>query len=278
MTPDQLAAWGIDLDRYQAYDTNNPVEIFDTIETMVPQLIEQGMNLRLIGIDSITNIQGIQSMSADSVEDQLRADSARTIQNGLSRILPMLRKYKVSIMITAQVRAEQDPNKAKYTPTKMAGGFYLQHAAEYFIDISKDGRAESKKDMEGNELAGSLKDSYDEVDATGHKIRIRMMGNSCGPAGRSGVVTVDYSKGFINQHEEVFMLAVNRRIFSRPNNRTYTYKDKRWTSKDEALQAVKASVELQQEIIKELRRQDIEKDYSSIPSTALTLEDLDKAD
>lgn len=276
MTPTQLESWGIDLDRYQAYDTRDPKAIFDTIETMIPEMIENGDNIKLVVIDSITNIRGLMSLDAGSVEDQFRADNARTVQAGLDRVVDMLRRHKICLLLTAQQRAEQDANKAKYTPTKMAGGFYLLHTAEYIINIARDNDSDNKKDLEGNKLEGALKDLHDVSDTTGHKIRFKMTGNSCGPAGRTGLVTVDYAKGFINQHEEVFMLAINRRIFSRPNNRTYTYKDKKWSSYAEALQAVKNSPDLQAEIIKELRRQDIEKDFSRIPATDLELSDLDK--
>jgi hypothetical protein len=60
-------------------------------------------------------------------------------------------------------------------------------------------------------------------EATAHKIRMTMKGNSLGPTGRKGVMTFDYQDGLINQHEEIFTLGKNRGIVEQPTTKTYTY-------------------------------------------------------
>lgn len=276
MTPDQLKRWGVDIDRYQAYETQDPSEIFDTICTLVPQLVKDGYKIGLVGIDSVSNILGRNLLAADSVDQQLRGDQAKTIQDGLSRCISVFRKLRIPLVMTAQVRAEQDPNKAKFNPYTMAGGYYLKHSAEYFIKISKanDTKAGDKEDMDGNKFELDLKDLDGGKEATGHKIKVEMTGNSCGPAGRTAKFTVDYSKGIINQHEEIFLLGYNRRIIARPNQKVYTFDGVKWNGIKEAVTAIRDSTELQSKIIRELRRQDIEKDYPALAPTEKSLEEL----
>jgi hypothetical protein len=262
MTPKQLVSWGIDTNRYQAFEINTP-DLFDDIQREIPRLVEAGAKIGMVIIDSLSNILGMNAVNQDSVETQLRGDQAKTIQTGLSRIIALFRVYKIPLVLTAQVRAEQDPNKAKYNPYTMAGGFYLKHTAEYFIKISRDNSKEGKEDLQGNVFLSELKDTLGDAEATGHKIKLEMTGNSCGPVGRSASITVDYRRGFINQHEEVFLLGRGRGLIDWAG-KTYSYKDRKWVGKATCLQALKEDPVLCKEIVDELIRQDREQDYPQL--------------
>lgn len=264
LSPAQAKAWGIDRDRYVAYSTNDPVLIFDGIAKDVKALIQDGMKLKLVIIDSLSNIKGRQAIAADTVDQQLVGDEARTVKAGLKQILDVQRDHNFAVILTTQISVEMDPNEQRRTGSKVKMNlpFYAQHFCEYFMYIERDHTKEGKTDLSGNEFKDESKgDIFDNAEQTGHKIRFKMKDSSLGPKGRSGELTFDYNKGIINIHEEVFTLAKNRGIFTMPNNRTYIFGEKQWTSKDACLTAIKEDTELQKAIITELKKQDLAGKY-----------------
>jgi hypothetical protein len=96
-----------------------------------------------------------------------------------------------------------------------------------------------------------------------------MVDSSFGPKGRVAEFSFDYHKGIINQHEEVFLLGVNRGIIHKPNNLTYSFGGKDYRGKPATLEALKNDQKMREDIMKELRRQDVLGDYSSIPAAVL---------
>lgn len=262
LTDAQAALWGIDRDRYMAFDVNAPALVFDAIEKDVAAMCQDGMPLKLIVIDSITGIQGRRAMNATSIDVQQIGDHALTIQEGLKRILPIQRKYKIAIVLTCHVRAEMDMLEQKRgNKVKMAASFGVQHHAEYFMMVEPNRNAEGRTDLSGNEFRnenlGDLRKDGGKGEQTGHKIRVCMKDSSLGPKGRVGEFTLDYHNGIQNVHEEVFLLAANRGVLDRPNNTSYVFGDKKWVGKQACLDALRESPELQRQILAELRLRDI---------------------
>ena len=259
-SPEQLQAWGIDLDRYKGYDVNSPDLIFDAIATKIPALIQKGLNVRMIVIDSLTGIMGRRAMNADSIMTQQIGDNAITIQEGLKMILPIQRKYGIAGVFTTQVRAEMDQlEQRRGNKVKMAASFGVQHHCEYFAYVEMDKTKDARSDLLGNGFTNeNLKDLNDNEEKTGHKIRVQMKDSSMGPKGRVGEFTLDYDRGIVNTHEEVFLLGSNRGVIDRPNNLTYSFGDRKWAGKPAMLQALKEDRDLYEAVLKELRRRDME--------------------
>lgn len=258
MTGKQAQIWGIDPSRYICYSTNKPNEIFDRIEHDIAGMCDEGMPLKLLVIDSITGIMGRRALNADTIDTQQIGDDAKTQGDGLKRILPVLRKHKITCILNAHVRAELDMGEQmRGNKVKMAAAWQLQHFAEYFVYVEPNRSKEGKTDLLGNKLEDdSVTDMMDKAERTGHKIRATMKDSSCGPKGRVGEFTFDHSKGIVNVHEEVFQLGVNRGIVERPNNVTYRYQGKEWRGKPAFLEALKDNEQLRADIIKELIRRD----------------------
>jgi hypothetical protein len=138
VTPAQLRLWGIDPKRYRAYDTNRPESIFDPIEKNIPLLVQAGVKVRLVIIDSINDILGRRAMNADTILTQQRGDDALTQGDGLKRIKGILRNFGISLILTCQVRAEQDSNEQmKGHFIKLSVPWYIKHSAEYFMMVEK---------------------------------------------------------------------------------------------------------------------------------------------
>ncbi len=267
MTKHSFKLFGIDPERYYGVDTNTPEGIFDYIDKEVVAACEKGHKIKLIVIDSVTDIIGRRAMNATTVMTQQMGDQAATLTNGLQRMRNTLRKYDITLLMVAQERAVLDPVEImRGKKTKMAGAFYLQHFAEYFVYVEPNQAAEGKKDLLGQkfELDG-VKDMMGNSENVGHKIKLQMKDSSVGVAKRVGEFTFNKYRGIVNTHEESFRLASARNVFERPNNRTYILKnwpaegtDSTWNGKEDCLINIKDNPALESELVRRARAMDIE--------------------
>src|SRR5579859_1505632 len=246
-----LALFGIDESRLAVVEGNSPSAVFDQIEKNVGATCEAGGKVKLIIIDSVSSIQGRREMNLDSVEKMTIGDHAQTIQIGLKRILPVIRKYDIALVLICQVRAEMDQTEImRGNKFKMGASFGLQHMAEYFLAVEENKTKDGRSNIHGEALINEeVEDLAGRGEVTGTKIRARMRDNSMGPKGRTGEFTFDFSKGIVNQYEEVFKLGVGRGIVNRPNQLTYEFGGQTWKGKDAFLAALKESQKLQDDII-----------------------------
>jgi len=242
--------WGIDQKRFQAFNVNDPTEIYDRISNEFKDLLEAGMPIKMIIIDSLNGMKGVKRMGKDSVADHLMGDDALTHGIGLKNILPIIRKHKIALICTSHIRANFDAGMYG-PPTKMAGGHAQKHFFEYYIDVRRDNSADSKiEDKEGgNDFRG-------KKELTGHKIYVKLAESSVGVAGRSGEFTLDYKKGLINVGEEIATLAKKYQLVEMPNNRTYIVGDKKYTSKAQFNKALEDDPELANKLLEQIYAMD----------------------
>lgn len=247
----------IDKDRLIIYDTNRPEDIFDRMERDILPMIQEGMPLRMIAIDSITGVAGTKSMGADrSVNDHLIGDQALTIQKGLQKVVPIVRNHKLLFLASAQVRANMDAGQ--YGPKeKMAASWATKHAFEYFINIRRANAAEDKMDIEGNKFEDEeVKDVRGNKDITGHKIMIKMDQSSIGTPGRAALITLDYKNGIINKHEEVFLMGYNTGVITREGTSNYVFKTLKVNGKANFAKKIAEDPELYKAIVAEVKKLD----------------------
>jgi RecA/RadA recombinase len=246
-----LKKFGIDPDRFLPFDVNQPELIFDRIENEIAAACQEGEDIKLIIIDSLTSIQGRRSQNSKSVLDQQIGDHAQTISVGLKRIMPTIRKHKIALIMTDHIRAEMDPKEImRHKTIKMASGWATKHTAEFFCFVEPNQSKEGRVSLAGVEFTDpEIVDFMDKAQLTGRKIRFKVEANSIGVEGRTSEFTLDYNKGITNQYEEVFTLAVNYGILARPNNTTYTYNDKSWRGVVATLTALKDDPVMQRELL-----------------------------
>lgn len=245
----------IDKDLMTIWDTRSPKEIFDRVETDIRAMVQDGMPLGIFAIDSITKIMGVKREGAESVENHLVGDHALTVQIGMDKLVPFLKRNKTLFIGTSQMRGNMDAGK--YGPKeKMAESWDVKHAFEYFVSLKRAGAAEDKADIEGKTFEEDIKDARDNKLLTGHKIFVKMEGSTLGPQGRSGVFTMDYEKGIINQHEEIFWLGKNTGIIKMEGNKTYIYGNQRFNGKKECALAIRDDAKLANAILEEIKKLD----------------------
>jgi RecA/RadA recombinase len=250
----QLAKFGVDAERLVVYDVNTPEEVFDRIEKDINALCQEGAPIKMVVIDSLNHVQGRRSMNADTVMTQQIGDHALTISTGLKRILPVIRRQKIAFICTDHVRAEMDPKEQMRGKTvKPASAWATKHALEVFCYVEPNRSKEGRTTLLGEDLLDETsKDIMDKAEATGHKIRFRVEASSWGVAGRTAEFTLNYDRGVINTHEEVFVLAKNLGIITKPNNQTYQYKDKTWRGIASCLTAIREDGGLYKAILEEI--------------------------
>jgi RecA/RadA recombinase len=275
-TQAKRSVWKIDDNRYIAYDVNHPELIFDKIEKDVAALCQDGAPIKLVAIDSINAIQGRRATNAETIMTQQIGDQALTLQEGFKRILPVQRRYGFAVILTSHVRAEMDmAEQMRGNKVKMGASFGVQHYGEYFMYVEPNRSKEGSSTLLGQKLENeNFTDLMDKAERTGHKIRVCMKKSSLGPKLRTGEFTLDYQKGIINTHEEVFLLGVNRNIFRRPNNRVYEFGNKSWDGKPAMLDAIKNDSELYNSIVSEIKTRDLKGMYALDDERAAVAEEL----
>jgi len=234
--------WGVDQERYMAYDVNEPAYIFDRIKNEILPMVQDGMPLKLLIIDSLQGIQGVKEMNRESMTNHIMGDHAKTVQDGLKMILPVIRRHKIALICTAHIRGNFEAGM--YGPKeKMAGGWAQKHYFEYFVEVKRDGSSASKIEND------DIKDFRGKKEILGHKIYVKMAESSVGVAGRTGQFTLNYTEGLANTEEEIMELSKNLNLIERPNNRTYIVGDQKFNSKDEFVKAIKDQEGLRNQLL-----------------------------
>ena len=259
LTNEDMVKFGIDSERLVVFNTNQPSQIFDRIEHDVAALIQEGLNVKLIIIDSIQGIQGRRTANADSIDQQQIGDLALTLGEGFKRILPTIRDNKIGLVLITQVRAEMDPQKIRQHKTiKAAASYAVQHFGEYFMFVESDKTKAGKTDLLGNEFVNEhLLDVNDRKEKTALKVRVTMVENTFGVAERQGEFTFSYDDGIINTHEEIYLLAVNRGVIERPTNSSYVFENRKWVGERACVEAIKEDTELQNLLLKKIKELDV---------------------
>jgi hypothetical protein len=259
LTEADMAMWGIDPERYVCFQTNRPDEIFDRIETEFMALVQdRQMNLKMVAIDSTSQIQGRRALNSDGIMTQQIGDNAATIQEGLKRILPVQRAIRFGLVLTSHVRAQMDQLEVKRgNKYRIQSSFGQQHVAEYNLFLEPNRNAIGKVDLEGKSFYDErTEDTEGKGEKIAHRIKCKMIDSTMGPKERHGEFTFDYHKGIVNLHEEAFKLGTGYNIIARPNQLTYSFGGKDWKGKPAMIAALKNDPNLCKEVLAELKRRD----------------------
>lgn len=271
LTVETAPLYGIDLDRYQCIQSNDPKDIYNQIANKVEPMLKDGLPLRIMALDSMNGVQGVRAANGEmDIMKQQIGDVAKTNKEGLKAVLELQREYKFALMMTSHVAIEMDPKEQKRgNHFKMGASVGVQHHAEYFMFFEPIKGKMGASDQFGKLLADEGKqDSLGWKDQTAHKIRCTMKGASMGGgAGRHGQFTFSYKGGIINQHEEVHVLGKNRGVIYHPaKDEKSSPNPQMWGIRNHPLVAIrgeenfvdwlKTDKEAQKFILDELRAQD----------------------
>ena len=230
---------GVDVTRLKKWKTNDGAKIFARLcgvphkdaakdprklqtkakKGLLDLIKEQGgaekSGLGLIVLDSIASIQPPLE-AASAVGKSNMALQARFLPPVLRTLSPMLSETGVTLIAINQVRT--NPGQMFGDPTTTPGGAAWKHWCSvmlHFIpSMGKDGK---------------ILDGEDQI---GHMVHARVDKNRGGPPFRKCEFNIQYYKGLVDKNVELAKLACKYGVVERPNNRTYTYKDEKWASKE----------------------------------------------
>jgi RecA/RadA recombinase len=255
----QMEIYGIDWPRLQIVPVNHPADIFDVIEKEINAACQKGTKIKLIIIDSITAIIGRRGTEQESIMTMQRGDLAATLQDGLKQIIGTIRQNKIGLVLTTQIRDEQDPTEImKRKKIKPAAAWATKHFCEYGMYVEAIDSQKGRQTLDGEDLKDlSLTVNNTDGEQIGHRIRAKMTGSTMGPKNRIAEFTVHYKDGFINQQEEIFTLGVGSGAIERPSTTSYVVGDRKWTGAKNMREAIKKEPELAKKILEEVKRRDL---------------------
>lgn len=241
---------GIDMERLDLIRENDGAKIFNglcgipnpktgkVIGGVLPELIElygKESDYGLIVLDSIAGIVPPVEASYD-LGHQNMASLARFLPQALRRVIPLLEKSNIAMIFINQIRV--DPGVKYGNPETSPGGNALKHAEHVMINFNKSTAAEKRIENKNGEPIG-------------HTILTRIDKNRVGLPGRKVEIRIKYKEGVVDHNVELLTLGAGFGLIARPNNRTYIYKDHKWTSKEEVLEGL-SNPELIKELYKDV--------------------------
>ncbi len=248
--PSWAQALGVDMERLDLIRENDGAKIFNglcgipnpktgkVIGGVLPELIEtygKESGYGLIVLDSIAGVVPPVEANYD-LGHQNMASLARFLPQALRRIIPLLEKSNIAMIFINQIRV--DPGVKYGNPETSPGGNALKHAEHVMINFNKSTASEKRIENKNGEPIG-------------HTILTRIDKNRVGLPGRKVEIRIKYKEGVVDHNIELLALGSGFGLIARPNNRTYIYKDHKWTSRDEALENL-AKPEVIKELYKEI--------------------------
>jgi RecA/RadA recombinase len=190
--------------------TNDPVEIFDYWYGELLELLQEGLPLKGIMLDSIRNIVYPKDMKDVSTKFIQGGTGANYLPSVLKRVVPVVRRYNIPTIFVQQVTEELDMFKKLRNPYNIPDGRALKHTGDYFMLVEK---IENKKSIltSGKDMTGS---DYQ----VGHKVRVKIKKNRTGAPYRTAEFTLEYAKGIVNKDEEIYELGKSLNIIRHPIN------------------------------------------------------------
>lgn len=201
--------------RLYVRQSNDPLTIFDYIEGEMQEMIQDGAPIVGIAIDSVKSIRYPKDRKKKSTDMTMGGGGASYLGSALKGVLPVIREHEITTLLVQQVYEEMDEYKKMSNPYIVPDGRALKHFADYMLEVTridtKAGRIEDGKNIYG----GSQQ--------VGHVVRVRGKKNRVGAPFRAGQFSLSYTRGIINQHDELFDLGKALGVIKKPTAVTYQF-------------------------------------------------------
>jgi recombination protein RecA len=224
--PTWAAKQGVDTDRVMVIKTNDAKAIFEgligrvkvnsvtkkvtkSMRGILDHVIEgtdpRFKDLGIIVLDSIAVLNTPLEISADIGKANM-APIPRFLSTELKKLTPVVAQANVAFVGINQVRVNL--GQMFGDPTTSPGGKALKHACSLMLNMAPILSADATvKNSKGEKI--------------GHVVRAKIQKNKVGAPFRQAEYKVEYEKGIVNKHEELFELAVKYGLIERPTNQSY---------------------------------------------------------
>ena len=201
--------------RLYVRQSNDPLLIFDYIEGEMQEMIQDGAPIVGIAIDSVKSIRYPKDRKKKSTDQTMGGGGASYLGSALKGVLPVIRENEITTLLVQQVYEEMDEYKKMSNPYIVPDGRALKHFADYMLEVTridtKAGRIEDGKNI------------YGGAQQIGHVVRVRGKKNRVGAPFRAGQFSLSYTKGIINQHDELFDLGKALGVIKKPTPVMYQF-------------------------------------------------------
>jgi recombination protein RecA len=177
-------------------------------------------NLGIIILDSIAVLNTPLELAAEVGKANM-APIPRFLSTELKKLTPVVAQANVAFIGINQVRV--NVGQMYGDPATSPGGKALKHACSLMINMAPVFSADSV-------ILG------DDKERIGHTVRAKIQKNKVGAPFRQAEYKIEYEKGIVEQHSEVFELAVKYNLIERPNNVSYIIGEEKLRGKDAAIQ------------------------------------------
>jgi recombination protein RecA len=250
--PEWAAGQGVDVSRVMVIKTNDAKAIFEgligtvkvnsatkkvskNMKGILDYIIEgddpKFKNLGLIVLDSIA-VLNTPLEAAAAIGKANMAPIPRFLSTELKKLTPVLARANVAFIGINQVRVNLgqmfgDPNTSP-------GGKALKHACSLMINMAP---------VFGSDNV--IKNDSDE--RVGHKVRAKIQKNKVGAPFRQAEYFVEYKKGIVRTHDEIFDLSVKYGLIERPSSQSYIVNGEKIRGRDNAIKAFSSNPDIASE-------------------------------
>ena len=175
-------------------------------------------NLGIIVLDSIAVLNTPLVVAAEVGKANM-APIPRFMSTELKKLTPVVAQANVAFIGINQVRVNL--GQMFGDPSTSPGGKALKHACSLMLNMAPVFSADSV-----------LKGEDDE--RIGHTVRAKIQKNKVGAPFRQAEYQIKYEEGVVNTHEEVFSLAIDYGLITRPSTQSYGIAGEQIRGKDAA--------------------------------------------
>ncbi|NJO52549.1 MAG: DNA recombination/repair protein RecA [Leptolyngbyaceae cyanobacterium RM2_2_4] len=174
---------GGDPDRLYVRQTNDPLKIFDYIATDLLSMIQDGMPVKALAIDSVKSILYPKDQKKQTTDLTMGGGGASYLGPALKLILPVIREHNLTTLMVQQVYEELDPMKALANPYKVPDGRALKHFCDYMLEVT---RIENKASKLFDDSIAELGSKTNKMQV-GHAVKVKVKKNRCGAPYRTAI-------------------------------------------------------------------------------------------
>ena len=217
---------GVDTSRVMVIKTNDAKAIFEGLigtvkENKTTKKVTKSMkgildhviegtdprfkNLGIIVLDSIAVLNTPLELAAEVGKANM-APIPRFMSTELKKLTPIVAQANVAFIGINQVRVNL--GQMFGDPSTSPGGKALKHACSLMLNMAPVFSA------------GSVIED-DSGERIGHTVRAKIQKNKVGAPFRQAEYKIEYQKGVVETHEEVFDLGIEYGLIVRPNNQMY---------------------------------------------------------
>lgn len=269
--PEWAAGQGVDVSRVMVIKTNDAKAIFEgligtvkvnsttkkvskNMKGILDYVIEgddpKFKNLGLIVLDSIA-VLNTPLEAAAAIGKANMAPIPRFLSTELKKLTPVLAKANVAFIGINQVRVNL--GQMFGDPTTSPGGKALKHACSLMINMAS---------VYGSDNV--IKNDSDE--RIGHKVRAKIQKNKVGAPFRQAEYFVEYKKGIVSTHHEIFDLSVKYGLIERPSSQSYIINGEKIRGRDNAIKAFSENLDIVSEYDSRVRAVYLEGGETSVNS------------